>query len=102
MLAVPLQAVPSQTVYATLNGQATQVNVYTTAFGLFADVLVAGAQVIGGVLCQNLNPIVRDAYLGFSGDLVFLDTVGYTDPVYPVLADRYTLVYLYPQDVPST
>ena len=99
MNVIPLQAVPNQTVYITLNGQATQLNIYQTAVGLFCDVLVSGVQIIAGVVCENLNRIVRDLYLGFSGDFVFLDNQGKTDPVYTSLGDRYSLIYLNPSDL---
>lgn len=99
-LAVPIQAVPNQQVYVSLDGQATQINLYQTGFGLFCDVLVNNAQIIGGVVCQNLNRIVRDLYLGFAGDLMFLDNEGSIDPYYTGLGSRYTLVYLFPDELP--
>ena len=44
--------------------------------------------------CEDRNRIVRDLYLGFVGDLCFMDTQGTTDPVSPGLGLRYVLVYL--------
>lgn len=98
---IPLQAVPNQTVYITLNGQATQLNIYQTAVGMFMDVLVSGVQIIAGVICENLNRIVRDLYLGFQGDFMFLDNQGSTDPYYTGLGTQYSLVYLSPSDLPA-
>jgi hypothetical protein len=100
-LAIPLQAVPSQTVSVALNNQACQINVYTLTTGLYVDLLVNDAQIIGGVVAQNLNVIVRDAYLGFVGDLAFADTQGDDDPVYTGLGSRFILVYLFPSDLPA-
>jgi len=99
-LSIPLQAVPSQTVSVALNNQACQINVYTLTTGLYVDLLVNDAQIIGGVVAQNLNVIVRDAYLGFVGDLAFADTQGDQDPVYTGLGSRFILVYLFPSDLP--
>jgi hypothetical protein len=39
------------------------------------------------------------AYLGFSGDLVFVDTLGDQDPTYDGLGARYALIYLRPSEV---
>ena len=101
MVIVPVQAVPNQQVGAYLNGQSTQINLQQTRYGMFCTILVAGAQIIGGVLCQNLNRIVRDLYLGFSGDLMFLDTQGSNDPYYTGLGSRWLLIYLSPGDLPT-
>lgn len=100
MLVVPLQATPNQTVTVALNDQNCQINVYTTAGGLFVDLYVDDALIIGGVIAENLNTIVRDTYLGFVGDLVFMDTQGTDDPVYTGLGSRWVLVYLLPSEIP--
>ena len=50
--------------------------------------------IIGGVICENLNRIVRSLYLGFAGDLAFIDNQGSTDPVYTGLGTRYSLAYI--------
>jgi hypothetical protein len=100
-LVVPLQAVPSQTVSVALNNQACQINVYTLNDDLYVDLLVNDTLIIGGVIAWNLNVIVRDAYLGFIGDLAFKDTQGATDPVFMGLGTRYVLLYLFPSDLPA-
>ena len=56
-------------------------------------------QIIAGVLCQNLNRIVRSLYLGFVGDFMFNDNQGDTDPVYTGFGGRYQLVYFAPADL---
>jgi hypothetical protein len=101
MQIVPLNKTPSQTLTTGLNGQTCQLNVYQSFFGLFMDVYVNNTLIIAGVLCLNLNRIVRDLYLGFSGDFVFVDTQGTTDPTYAGLGSRYQLVYLAPSDLPT-
>lgn len=94
MNVVPLQAVPSQSLTTTLSGQNTQINVYQKFFGVFVDLYVNNALIIGGCIAQNLNRIVRSVYLGFQGDICFFDTQGSTDPVYTGLGTRYQLIYL--------
>lgn len=102
MVIVPLEAVPNQTLTVQLNGQICQMNVYQKGPSLYMDVLVNNVLIIGGVICQNLNRIVRSLYLGFIGDFVFADTQGASDPIYTGLggADaRYVLGYLTPADL---
>lgn len=47
---------------------------------VFLDLYVNDALVVGGVICLNGTRIVRDAYLGFVGDLAILDTEGNLTP----------------------
>lgn len=91
---IPLQAVPNQALTVNLEGQVTQINIYQKALGLFVDVYVDNILIIGGVIAENLNRIVRSIYLGFIGDLAFIDTQGTTDPVYTGLGSRYSLAYI--------
>jgi hypothetical protein len=65
---------------------------------VYLDLYVAGVLIIGGVLCLNGVNIVRNAYLGFIGDLAFYDQQGTTDPVYSGLGSRYLLFYFAPGD----
>lgn len=99
MLIVPLQPVPNQTLQTQLDGQNCTLNVYQYAYGLFMDVLVGSTTIIVGQACENLNRIVRSAYLGFSGDLCFLDTLGADDPVYTGLGSRFQLCFIEPSDL---
>jgi hypothetical protein len=99
MLIIPVQAVPSQSLQVTLANQNTQINVYQRAFGLFCDVYVSNTLIIGGIICENLNRIVRSAYLGFIGDLAFIDTQGTSDPSYQGLGSRFVLAYLEASDI---
>lgn len=99
MLIVPLQATPNQAVRVQLNGQNCQINVYQKDQGLFLDLLVDNAPMVMGVICQNRNRIVRDAYLGFVGDLIWLDTQGTSDPEYVGIGSRYFLAYLFPDEL---
>lgn len=94
MIIIPLQAVPNQAVGVTLGGQVSQISIYQKEPGLFIDLFVDNQLVIGGVVCQNRNRIVRSLYLGFQGDLAFIDGQGDEDPFYAGLGTRYNLAYL--------
>ena len=91
---VPLQAVPSQIVSVGLGDQVCQIKVYQKFYGLFVDLYVDDSLIIAGVIGENLNRIVRSAYLGFEGDLCFFDFEGAEDPRYEGLGTRFALVYL--------
>lgn len=100
MQVIPTSAIPSQVINIVLNNQICQINLYQKFYGIFADLYVNSVLVIGGVLALNLVRIVRDTYLGFSGDLVFTDLQGDQQPYYTGLGTRYILVYLEPSDLP--
>ena len=99
MLEVPIQATPSQVVNIAIGGQACALNVYAKSAGVFMDVYVSGSLIVGGVICQNFNRIVRDAYLGFVGDFSWWDTQGSSDPTYDGFGTRYVLTYLEASDL---
>lgn len=99
MLTIGAQAVPNQQLQCQLGTQPVTLNITQYQYGLFMDVLVNGTAIISGVICENLNRIVRDAYLGFSGDLLWYDTQGTSDPVYTGIGSRYQLIYLTPDEL---
>lgn len=103
---IPLKAVPSQTLAVTLGTQQCSINVYQKFYGVFLDLYaitdISGpvpALILGGQICQNRNLIVRSLYLGFIGDLVFVDTQGSSNPIYTGLGTRFLLTYLTPAEV---
>lgn len=99
MIQVPLQALASQVVAVVLGNQNTQLNIYSKLGVLYMDVYVNNAPIIVGVQCQNGNRIVRGVYLGFLGDLIFVDTQGSSDPFYSGLGTRFFLEYLTVDDL---
>ena len=99
MQQLPIIDAPSQTLSANLDGQYCRITLRTFATGLFCDLYIGGTLIIGGVVCQNLNPIVRNTYLGFVGDLIFLDQQGSDDPSSPGLGTRFVLMYLEASDL---
>lgn len=98
---VPLRPLPSQTVTVTLANQSCRIDVYQKSFGLYMDLYVSDVLIVGGVLCQNLNRIVRSIYLGFVGDFCFLDDQGDASPDYTGLGSRFNLAYLSADELPA-
>jgi hypothetical protein len=97
-LIVPLAAVAAQRLRTTLGRQACRINLYQKPRGLFLDLLVNDALVLGGAICLDRKVIVRDLYFNFIGDLAFVDTQGRDDPASLGLGTRWLLFYLAPAD----
>jgi hypothetical protein len=57
------------------------------------DLTVNNVVVFQGQVCPGQALLRYDAYLGFSGALVFIDTQGWTDPAWEGLNSRYLLAY---------
>ncbi|EIF30971.1 hypothetical protein BCh11DRAFT_06483 [Burkholderia sp. Ch1-1] len=94
MQIVPLSAIPSVRLSILLGGQNCQIKVYQKTTGVYLDLSVNDAPVVSGVICRDRVALVRDAYLGFTGDLSFFDTQGVSDPSYEGFGARWQLVYL--------
>lgn len=103
MLIVPIQAVPNQSVQVLLSNQQVLLNIYLRSTNLYMDVYVdsGSTEIVVGVICQNINRIVRDLYFGFLGDFSFFDTQGTDDPIYTGLGARFQLIYIEPSDLPA-
>lgn len=99
MLVVPTQALPNQSLQVQLENQACTINIYQLAYGLFVDLYVNDTLIIAGTTGLDRTRMVRDAYLGFAGDLFFADTQGTADPVYTGLGAQFQLCYLTPADL---
>lgn len=106
-------AVPAQTFQAVLNGQNCQFSLYTrTGYdfndltlstpdtNLYMDLTVNGTSITVGAICLNEKRLlINRRYLGFVGDLMFIDTQGTKDPEYTGLGTRWQLVYVAPSDI---
>lgn len=99
MKTVPLSPVPSQKPTTLLGAQNCQIKVYQKTTGVYLDLYVNNAPIVTGVIARDRVLIVRQAYLGFVGDLSFFDTQGVADPTYDGLGARYQLVYLEASDL---
>ncbi|NVN09706.1 phage baseplate plug family protein [Nguyenibacter vanlangensis] len=97
MLVVPVNATPTQTLSVVLNGQNCSMRIFQTDnYGLYLDLYLDDALIVGGRLCLDRTWIVRAAYSDFVGDLMFIDQQGISDPTYDGLGDRFLLYYSEP------
>lgn len=94
MQIIPLQAVPNQSVKAQLSNQPCKIVIRQTLYGVFLDLYVNEVLLVAGAICQDRNRLVRSAYIGFAGDLMFEDLQGTEDPTADGLGSRFQLVYL--------
>ena len=93
MQTFPLADVPSQILSVSAGSQSCRLRIFTRRADLYLDLYVADTLVLSGAPCRDGVPIVRDAYLGFIGDLMFVDTQGSSDPSTSGLGSRFSLVY---------
>lgn len=91
---IPLTAVASQSFSVQLGTQNCSINLYQKSTGLFFDLALNGTTIVQSMICLNLVGLVRESYLGFTGQLTFFDTQGTNDPDYTGLGSRYQLVYI--------
>lgn len=99
MQVIPVVSAPAQTLNVSLNGQACTINIYQKSTGVYCDLYVNDILIIAGVICRNMNRIVRSLYLGFIGDLSFFDTQGTKDPFFSGIGSRFIFLYLFPDDI---
>lgn len=94
MQQIPIQPVPSQSLKAVLGGQNCKIAIYQKTQGVFVDIVANGVEIAAGMLAHDAVPLVCRGYAGFSGNLMFIDTQGASDPDYTGMGSRYSLVYL--------
>lgn len=99
MQIIPLAAIASQTLKVVLAQQSCVLNIYQKSTGLYLDVILEGETILSGVLCRDRVRCVRQAYLGFVGDLAFMDTQGTEDASFQGLGSRWVLMYLEASDL---
>jgi len=112
---IPLTAHPSQEFTVTLGGQNCRIKLYAkeiqvpvwypgtivtdppvfeAATPMFLDLYVNDVLIVGGVRCLADVKIVRDSYLGFAGELSFIDAANQGEPPeVDGLGTRWLLVY---------
>jgi len=99
MQQIPINQVPNQTLSCVLSEQSVTLAIRQTDYGVFMDVYKSGTLVIGGVICEVMNRIVRSTYLHFDGDFFWQDTQGSDDPDYSGFNDRWLLFYVTPDEL---
>ena len=93
MQIIPLTPVAAQTFTVQLGSQQCTINLYQKSTGLFIDLTANGNVIVDSMICLDAVGIVREVYLGFIGQLVFIDTQGNDNPEYTGLGSRYILTY---------
>lgn len=84
----------SQSISVNLAGQQCTIRLIQRESFIYMDLTVNGNPIMQGVPCLYGNKMVRYSYLGFVGDLVFLDNVGQQDPFWEGLGSRHILYYI--------
>lgn len=93
--AIALSPVPNQTVAFQASGHRVSLTLRTLPNGaLLADVVMDGSTIAAGRTCLDRTAIIRRAYVGFPGDLAFVDTQGTLDPAASGLGTRYLLAWI--------
>lgn len=100
MQTVPLSPIPAQSLQTILGGQNVQLSVYQKGDAVYIDVALADVAIANTVIARDEARILHDRqYLGFDGDLMFVDTQGSDDPQYAGLGSRWLLIYLAAADL---
>lgn len=94
MITVSILPEKSQSISVDLAGQQCVIRLIQRPSYIYMDLTVNGIPIIQGVPCLYGNKIVRYSYLGFKGDLVFIDNDGQSDPYWEGLGSKYTLYYI--------
>lgn len=94
MITISIEPVKEQSINVTLGSQPCSIRLVQRESAMYMDLSVNDVPLIQGVPCLYANRMVRYSYLGFSGDLVFLDTQGQSDPFYDELGSRFKLFYM--------
>lgn len=94
MQRIPIIAEPNQIFSITLGGQQCRIQVRQLTTGVYLDLWVGSAKVLSTSVCRDRVRLIRYEYIGFTGNLAFIDTQGATDPEYGGFGTRYQLVYI--------
>ncbi|MCW6525278.1 hypothetical protein NFB71_02490 [Yersinia ruckeri] len=99
MMTVSIEPMKSQEFSVQLGGQRCDIRLIQRVSAIYMDLNVDGNPIMQGVPCYFGNRMVRYSYLGFKGDLLFLDSDGQNDPQWDGLGGRYQLFYLEEADI---
>ena len=99
MKEIPLRPKANQTLTCILNSQLCRIKVYQKSTGLFFDLYRNDEPIVTARICRDRVRLIHSDYHGFSGDIVFVDTIGRNDPEYTELGSRYLLAYMEPSEI---
>lgn len=84
---------PNSTLKVSLNGQNCVIELRTLNDKLYFSMTSNGVQIETNTICRNNTFLVSNQYLGFDGNLMFIDTQGDNDPTWDGIGSRYKLAY---------
>lgn len=103
MQEIPLRATGNQTLQVVLDGQNCSLRLYTRGLSdgveaLFCDLSIDQEPVFYGCPCLDGLPMPLYAWLGMTGQLVFIDMEGDEAPRWSGLGSRWKLLYMSPAE----
>lgn len=103
MQEIPLRATGNQTLQVVLEGQNCSLRLYTRNLSdgvetLFCDLSIDQDPVFYGCPCLDGLPMPLYAWLGMTGQLVFIDMEGDEAPRWSGLGSRWKLLYMSPAE----
>ncbi len=103
MQEIPLRATGNQTLQVVLEGQNCSLRLYTRGLSdgvetLFCDLSIDQEPVFYGCPCLDGLPMPLYAWLGMTGQLVFVDMEGDEAPRWSGLGSRWKLLYMSPAE----
>ena len=93
MLKIPIQPTPAQSLKVKLADQNCEMRVYYRFGSTYLDLICNGTQVVTGAICRDRQNIITIAQNAFSGQLLFVDMLGNSDPLYTGFGERWRLFY---------
>ena len=94
MLTISIEPNKSQSISVSLAGQQCVIRMIQRESFIYMDLTVNGNPIMQGIPCLYGNKMVGYSYLGFKGDLVFLDSDAQQDPHWDGLGKRHILYYI--------
>ena len=94
ILEIPIKPVPSQKLSVMLGEQNTTIELAWRSNWLYATVRVGKTDMVCSRLCLNREPIMREQYRNFVGELYFDDQQGNQAPEFSGLGSRYKLFWV--------
>ena len=93
MLKIPLSPVPAQSLKVKLSGQNCELRIYYRFGETYLDLVCNGVEVVKGAICRDRQSIIQIAQNAFAGQLLFVDMLGASDPLYTGFGERWRLFY---------
>ena len=90
---ISLSAVPSQKLQVVLEDQDVELSILQRGEHVYADITGNGVVLRQGALCIDRVPILQPGTTDFSGNLVFVDLWGTSDPQWQEYGSRFVLLY---------